>query len=66
MVKGEAEELRGEVKAILRKIKMKPPKSNISLEEQKAIEELRKDNNRDNLNSRQGGITGGDEERRIH
>ena len=41
MVKGEAEELRGEVKAILRKIQ--PPKSNISLEEQKAIDELRKD-----------------------
>ena len=44
MVKGEAEELRGEVKAILRKIHH--PKSNISLEEQKAIHELRKDNTR--------------------
>ena len=44
MVKGEAEELRGEVKAILRKIQ--PPKSNISLEEQKAMDELRNDNTR--------------------
>ena len=44
MVKSEAEELRGEVKAILRKIK--PSKSNISLDEQKAMEELRKDNTR--------------------
>ena len=44
VVKGEAEELRGEVKTILRK--MKPPKSNISLDEQKVMEELRKDNTR--------------------
>ena len=44
MVKGEVEELRGEVKAILRKIQ--PPKSNISLEEQKAVSELRSDNTR--------------------
>ena len=44
MVKGEVEELRGEIKAILRKIQ--PPKSNISLEEQKAMSELRSDNTR--------------------
>ena len=44
MVKGEVEELRGEVKAILRKIQ--PPKSNISLEELKAMDELRKDDTR--------------------
>ena len=44
MVKGEAEELRGEVKAILRK--SQPPRSNISMEEQNAIFELRSDNTR--------------------
>ena len=44
MVKGEAEELRGEVKAILRKIQ--PPKSNIPLEQHQAISELRSDKNR--------------------
>ena len=44
MVKGKAEELRGEVKAILRKLQ--PPRSNISLEEQKAVSELRSDNTR--------------------
>ena len=41
---GEAEELRGEVKAILKKTH--PPKPNISREEQKAIENLRKDDTR--------------------
>ena len=41
---GEAEELRGEVKTILKKIQ--PPKSNITREEQKALAELRKDKNR--------------------
>ena len=41
---GEAEELRGEVKAILKKTH--PPKPNISREEQKVIENLRKDDTR--------------------
>ena len=44
MVKGEAEEVRGEVKAILRKLQH--PRSNISLEEQNAVSELRSDNTR--------------------
>ena len=39
--RGEAEELRGEVKAILKKAH--PPKPNITWEEQKAMEDLRKD-----------------------
>ena len=42
--RGEAEELRGEVKAILKRAH--PPKPNISREEQKAMEELRKDTTR--------------------
>ena len=41
---GEAEELRGEVKIIRKKIK--PPKSNISKEEARAIKELKKDQER--------------------
>ena len=41
---GEAEELRGELKAILKKIQA--PKCNITSEERKAIDELRKDNTR--------------------
>ena len=41
---GEAEELRAEVKAVIKKIH--PPKTNITKEEQKAMNELRKDNNR--------------------
>ena len=41
---GEAEELRGEIKLILKKIK--PPKSNITKEEAKAIKELKKDQER--------------------
>ena len=40
----EAEELRGEVKLIMKKIK--PPKSNISKEETRAIKELKKDQER--------------------
>ena len=42
--RGEAEELRGEVKAILKRAH--PPKPNITREEQKAMEELRKDTTR--------------------
>ena len=38
---GEAEDLRGEIKTILKKIQ--PPKSNITREERRALEELRKD-----------------------
>ena len=38
---GEAEELRGEIKTILKKIQ--PSKSNITIEERKALAELRKD-----------------------
>ena len=44
MAQGEAEELRAEVKAVLKKIQ--PPKANITKEEQKALNELKKDNNR--------------------
>ena len=41
---GKAEELRGEVKTVLKKIQL--PKHNISRREREAIEELRKDKNR--------------------
>ena len=41
---GEVEELRGEIKSILKKIL--PPKSNITKEEAKAIQELKKDTDR--------------------
>ena len=41
---GKAEELRGEIKTVLKKIH--PPRHNISKEERKAIEELRRDKNR--------------------
>ena len=41
---GEAEELRGEIKTILKNIQ--PPKSNISKEEVKALNKLKKDNTR--------------------
>ena len=44
MAQGEAEELRAEVKAVLKKIQ--PPKSNITKEEQKALKELKKDTKR--------------------
>ena len=44
MAQGEAEELRAEVKAVLKKIQ--PPKPNITKEEQKALKELKKDTNR--------------------
>ena len=44
MVKGEAEELWGEVKTILRMLQ--PPRSNISMEEHKAVSELRSNNTR--------------------
>ena len=41
---GEAEELRGEVKATIKEIQ--PPKYNLTREEYKALEELKKDKNR--------------------
>ena len=41
---GKAEELRGEIKTVLKKIQV--PRHNISREERKAIEELRRDKNR--------------------
>ena len=44
MAQGEAEELRAEVKAVLKRIQ--PPKANITKEEQKALTELKKDTNR--------------------
>ena len=44
LVQGEAEELRAEVKAVLKKIHS--PKPNITKEEQKALKELKKDTNR--------------------
>ena len=50
--RGEVEELRGEVKAILKRAH--PPKPNISREEQKAMEELRKDTTRTVLTADKG------------
>ena len=44
MAQGEAEELRAEVKAVLKKIQH--PKANITREEQKVMNELKKDTNR--------------------
>ena len=44
LAQGEAEELRAEVKAVLKKIQ--PLKANITKEEQKAMNELKKDTNR--------------------
>ena len=44
LVQGEADELRGEVKAILKKAQ--PTRQNITKKEQKAITELKKDNTR--------------------
>ena len=44
MAQGEAEELRAEVKAVLKNCQ--PPKTNITKEEQKAMSELKKDTNR--------------------
>ena len=44
LTQGEAEELRGEVKLIMKKTK--PPKSNISKEEARAMKELKKDQDR--------------------
>ena len=44
---GKAEELRGEIKAILKKISnSRPYKSNITKEEQQALRKLKKDENR--------------------
>ena len=50
--RGEVEELRGEVKAILKRAH--PPKPNITREEQKAMEELRKDTTRTVLTADKG------------
>ena len=44
LTQGEAEELRGEVKSIMKR--MKPPKSNISKEQARAMKELKKDQDR--------------------
>ena len=44
LAQGEAEELRGEVKAVLKKCQ--PPRNNITKEEQRALNELRKDTSR--------------------
>ena len=44
LAQGEAEELRGEVKAVPKKCQ--PPRNNITKEEQKALNELRKDSSR--------------------
>ena len=44
LAQGEAEELRAEVKAVLKKCQ--PPRNNITKEEQKALNELRKDTSR--------------------
>ena len=44
LTQGEAEELRAEVKAVLKKFQ--PPRNNITKEEQKALSELKKDTSR--------------------
>ena len=44
LAQGEAEELRAEIKAVLKKIQ--PPRPNTSREAQKALKELREDNTR--------------------
>ena len=49
---GEAEELRGEIKSIIKKIP--PPRPNISKEEHQAIQQLKKDNTRMNLTADKG------------
>ena len=49
---GEAEELRGEIKTILKKIQ--PPKSNITREERRALAELRKDKSKITLTADKG------------
>ena len=56
LTKGEAEELKAEVKAVLKKIQ--PPRSNISRVEQNALKELREDNTRVVPNCRQGDMFG--------
>ena len=52
MKQGEAEELRGQIKLILKNIT--PPKPNISKEEAKAIKELRKDQEKVILTANKG------------
>ena len=54
MAQGEAEELRAEVKAVLKK--SQPPKANITKEEQKAMNELKKDTNRVILTADKGSF----------
>ena len=47
---GKADELRGEIKAILKKIKI--PTNNITKEEKKALVELKKRHQQDHINSK--------------
>ena len=54
---GKAEELRGEIKTVLKKIQL--PRPNTSKEERKAIEELRRDKNRIILTADKGVLYGG-------
>ena len=61
---GEAEELRGEVKAIMKMVQ--PPKYNLTKEEHKVLEELKKDKNRMVLTADKGGFHSGDRQGRIH
>ena len=60
---GKVEELRGEVKSILRNIQT--PKQNISKEEAKAIQELKRDQDKIILTCRQRGVHGGHGKRRV-
>ena len=52
LVQGEAEELRGRVKAISKKVQ--PPRQNITMEEQKAITKIKKDDTRITLTADKG------------
>ena len=61
---GKADELRVEVKNLLKKAKT--PRSNISREEFQAIKELKRDDSRIILTRRQGGCDGGAQQRRLH
>ena len=61
---GKAEELRGEIKLILKNIQ--PPKPNIAKEEAKAIQELKKDKERIILTADKGVPMVGHGQRRIY
>ena len=61
---GKVEELRGEVKANVKK--MQPPKYNLTKEEHNAMEELKKDKTRMILTIDKGGFHCGFRQRRVY